>query len=159
MALKRYDEARAVFADQSAIYQRTGRKRDKSWAFTVYNLGKIEYDTKHYDAAIRQFAEALALFEAFGEKDHDDIDGTLNMIAACHVIMQRWALALNTLDRIAPGGRPQTRAVTRFTRGQALAGLGNAQGVAEARAARAEMAKLEVDPELIGEADAWLAHR
>jgi len=61
------DELEAVLAAEQAAREEEARQQNKPFAQNCFNIGKLFFDQGKYDAAIREFAEAIDLYPDLAE--------------------------------------------------------------------------------------------
>lgn len=162
MGEKRWDEARAAFAEEIEILEHNQLTDGISYASALYNLAHIDMDTGHCADGIPRAERALAIYEQIGENDHYDIDSARTLIAACHLALAHHADALRISAQViaTPEVDPSWQAWARYIHGRARFATGDKQGgIAEIRVARQGVIDHEVAELTAEQIDAWLGAR
>lgn len=152
----RYDDARPLLDEQIALLEKRGGKGDERLANAYSNRGDAGAWSHHCDNALGDLDNAQKLYRELGMMS--DVYVTLITIAECQGDTYQFAAAVRTTEVIlaakdVPG---EQRVIASFVHGKVVALAGNhAGGIAEVRAARAQMVRLNLTDSIKG-LDRWL---
>jgi serine/threonine-protein kinase len=159
----RRDDARRAYSEAIAVLDGTAAL---NLPFALSALAELDTAQGHCATALVGYRRARGLLETLrGSTTHYLISPLLGE-GRCLVRLGRAGVAIALLERAlsipSPGGNKEEQADARFYLGRALveSGRGRARGLALARAARLELAKLGAGAaDELRDADAWLARR
>jgi len=156
------DDARRSYAEAIALERRFGNTFNLGVA--LLNRGTLAAEAGHCERALPDFRETLAVFEAALGATAAHLIFPLTEAGRCTALLGRPGEALALLERAlalsTPGQERAELASARFWHGRVLVETGRdrARGLAEARAARTELAGAgAAAADALHEADAWLA--
>ena len=165
--LQRWDDSVSYLKQALEVRLRTTGPDHPRTAQTLHNLGDTFDHQERFPEALAYFQRALAIEEKTEGRDHPDVAMDLTTIADIERRQGRAKEAIPALERAlkiveAQELEPGVVARTRFVLAQSLWEVGGDRGRALRLASQARdqlRPVADAEPSLLGEVEAWLAHR